>query len=64
MSSLPGPFNHNSSIPQPAGTGRTGRLERMIDKGMAEGLEDDKIIDNIMTGGDKTFSRKDIDRME
>lgn len=39
-------------------------LERIIDKGMAEGLEDDKILDNILTGGDKTFSRKDIDRME
>ncbi len=31
---------------------------------MAEGLDDEKIIDKILTGGDRSLSRFDIDRLE
>jgi hypothetical protein len=27
-------------------------MERLIEKGMAEGLDDERIIDRILTGGD------------
>lgn len=39
-------------------------MERLIEKGMAEGLDDERIIDRILTGGDQTLRRFDIDRME
>jgi hypothetical protein len=39
-------------------------MERLIEKGMAEGLDDERIIDRILTGGDQTLSRYDIDKME
>jgi len=31
---------------------------------MAEGLDDERIIDRIITGGDQTLRRFDIDKME
>lgn len=39
-------------------------IERLIDQKMAEGLDDERILDQILTGGDQTLTRADIDRLE
>ena len=39
-------------------------LDRMIEERMSQGLEDDKIIDQLVTGGSKSFTRKDLERAE
>jgi hypothetical protein len=39
-------------------------LERLIEKGMAEGLQDEAILDRILTGGEQTLSRADVARLE
>lgn len=39
-------------------------LERMIDEKMAQGLDDNKIIDSILTGGRQSYNRADINKIE
>lgn len=39
-------------------------LERIIDEKMAQGLDDEQILDQIMTGGRATITNKDIWEME
>ena len=39
-------------------------LERIIDEKMAQGLDDEQILDQIMTGGTATITNKDIWEME
>ena len=39
-------------------------LERLIEDKMAQGLDDERIIDQILTGGDQTMTRADLERLE